>query len=349
MKILVIIPTLLTGGGQRIAMDIASNDSNFVFLVIGKRVDNSYTKEVEEYHKVYYMDKELGFDPKVFFKIRKVIKVENPEVVHFHLGVSLYGLIPCFFRKKTKLVYTFHTIAEKDSEGLVRKLCSAGIKYGNLIPVAITETVRDSIQEMYGLSEVKMIYNGINLSKYYSYNKRDNNEICLIAVGQIWKAKNHFFLIDVMDKLRSKADGVKFRLTILGEGPLREELERYINRKELTNLVELKGNVDNVADYLAESDIFVLSSNYEGLSLATMEAMASSLPVVSLDVGGMKDLVHDNGFLVPFADIDFFVEKVMELGANSELRKKMGEKSFEYAKKYDIEKMRQAYLELYRS
>ena len=294
------------------------------------------------------MDKELGFKPKVFFKIDKVIKMENPEVVHFHLGVSLYGLLPCFFRKKTKLIYTFHTIAEKDYEGLVRKLCFIGIKYGNLTPVAITETVRDSIRDIYGLSEVKMIYNGIELSKYYN-DKKDNEIICLIAVGQIWKAKNHFFLVDVMARLCDRSEKVKYKLMILGDGPLREELQKYIEKKGLTSVIELKGNVNNVADYLAEADIFVLSSNYEGLSLATMEAMASSLPVVSLDVGGMKDLVHDNGFLVSFADVDAFVEKVEQLGVDSELRKRMGEKSFEYAKQYDVKKMREAYLDLYRS
>ena len=133
MKVLVIIPSLLTGGGQRVAMDIAEDNPDFIFIVIGKKVDNSFTKEVESYHKVYYMNKELGFNPKVFFKIGRILKIEKPDIVHFHLGVSLYGLLPCFFRRKIKLVYTFHTIAEKDSEGIIRKLCFCGIKFRNLI------------------------------------------------------------------------------------------------------------------------------------------------------------------------------------------------------------------------
>ena len=122
MKVMMIIPSLLTGGGQRVAMDIASDDPRFVFIVIGKRVDNSFTREVEANHKVYYMNKELGFNPKVFFRIARVLKSETPDIVHFHLGVSLYGLVPCFFRRKIKLFYTFHTIAEKDSEGIIRML-----------------------------------------------------------------------------------------------------------------------------------------------------------------------------------------------------------------------------------
>ena len=349
MKVMIIIPSLLVGGGQRVAMDIASDDSDFVFVIIGKKVENSYTKEVEAHHKVYYMNKELGFKPKVFFKIGKVIDSERPDVIHFHLGVSLYGLVPCFFKRKIKLFYTFHTIAEKDSEGIIRKLCYIGIKFRKMIPVAITETVRESIQNMYGISEVKMIYNGIDLSNYYSEKEKNNKEISLIAVGQIWKAKNHFFLVEVMDKLQYKDNTTKYKLIILGDGPLRGKLEEYINEKGLKDVIELKGNVDNVADFLAKADVFVLSSNYEGLSLATMEAMASSLPIVSLNVGGMKDLVHDNGFLIPFNDVDAFAEKIVILSRNAKLRKMMGEKSSEYVKNYDKNKMRELYLELYRS
>lgn len=349
MKVMMIIPSLLTGGGQRVAMDIASDDPRFVFIVIGKRVDNSFTREVEANHKVYYMNKELGFNPKVFFRIARVLKSETPDIVHFHLGVSLYGLVPCFFRRKIKLFYTFHTIAEKDSEGIIRMLCFWGIKFRKLIPVAITETVRKSVENMYGISDVSMIYNGIDTSRYYCSNSKTSGKICLIAVGQIWEAKNHFFLIDVMDRLRNKDDISRYKLIILGDGPLKSDLEEYIKKKKLANEVELKGNVNNVNDYLANADIFVLSSKYEGLSLATMEAMASSLPIISLNVGGMKDLVSDNGFLVPFGDVEKFTEKIVLLGGNVKLRKVMGDKSVEYVKKYDKTIMRNAYLKLYRS
>ena len=349
MKVMMIIPSLLTGGGQRVAMDIASDDPRFVFIVIGKRVDNSFTREVEANHKVYYMNKELGFNPKVFFRIARVLKSETPDIVHFHLGVSLCGLVPCFFRRKIKLFYTFHTIAEKDSEGIIRMLCFWGIKFRKLIPVAITETVRKSVENMYGISDVSMIYNGIDTSRYYCSNSKTSGKICLIAVGQIWEAKNHFFLIDVMDRLRNKDDISRYKLIILGDGPLKSDLEEYIKKKKLANEVELKGNVNNVNDYLANADIFVLSSKYEGLSLATMEAMASSLPIISLNVGGMKDLVSDNGFLVPFGDVEKFTEKIVLLGGNVKLRKVMGDKSVEYVKKYDKTIMRNAYLKLYRS
>ena len=347
MKIAMIIPSLLTGGGQKVAMDIAQNDPQFIFIVIGKKQDNFFSKVVESSHKVYYMNKELGFDPRTFFRIWKILIKEKPNIIHFHLGVSLYGLVPCFVMRKIKLIYTFHTVAEKDSQGIIRRLCYIGIKYRKMIPVAITETVRESILRLYHVDNVKLIYNGIELSKYYSLVDKNNQELQLIAVGQIWEAKNHFFLIDVMVELTRKYSYQKYKLIILGDGPLKNELEKYITECDMDGFVELKGNVDNVEKYLARADIFVLSSHYEGLSLATMEAMASCLPIVSTDVGGMKDLVKDNGFLVTPGNVAEFANKIAILGENSKLRKKMGENSVYDVKKYDVQLMRNEYMKLY--
>ena len=70
----------------------------------------------------------------------------------------------------------------------------------------------------------------------------------------------------------------------------------------------MEGNVENVEQYLAEADAFVLSSNYEGLPLVILEAMASGLPIVSTDVGGVKDVVTDNGLLVEPHSIEKLAE-----------------------------------------
>ena len=72
-------------------------------------------------------------------------------------------------------------------------------------------------------------------------------------------------------------------------------MENYIKESNLTEYVKLLGNVSNVEDYLAEADVFALSSDYEGLPLVVLEAMAAGLPIVSTDVGGVKDIVTDNG------------------------------------------------------
>jgi glycosyltransferase involved in cell wall biosynthesis len=347
MKIAMMIPSLKRGGAQKIAMDIAENNPDIFFVVIEKRVDNGMAKRIESSHKVYYLNKEPGFHPFIFWKINRILEKEKPDVVHFHLGVSLYGLIPCFFRPKIKLIYTFHTIAEKDTEGYIRRLCRVGIKIRKMLPVAITETVRDSIKEMYNLKDVKLIYNGIDTKKYDTAADRDDHTIHLAAIGQIWEAKNYLFMIDVIEQLVKTDTVTKYKLMILGDGPMKEEVRSKIKMSGLMKVVDLEGDVDHVQDYLARADIFILTSHYEGLSLATMEAMASSLPVISTNVGGMKDLIKDNGFLVEPGNKTEFVNKIILLARNSSLRRQMGLKSAAYVKKYEKKDMQENYMRFY--
>lgn len=112
---------------------------------------------------------------------------------------------------------------------------------------------------------------------------------------------------------------------ILGDGPLKEELETYLKEHKLTQHIFMEGNVENVEQYLAEADAFVLSSNYEGLPLVILEAMASGLPIVSTDVGGVKDVVTDNGLLVEPHSIEKLASAMMQIKANAEMRKDFSE------------------------
>lgn len=347
MKIAMIIPSLKIGGGQRIAMELAGDNPNLFFIIIEKREDNFFARQVEQDHKVYYLDKELGFHGGVFYKIWKILRQEKPELLHFHLGVSLYGLVPAFFLKKIKLIYTFHTIAQNDSVGIIRLLCRMGIKLRGMIPVAISKTVAKSIEQVYRIENVKIIYNGIRLEHYHCSKRKEDQIIKLVTVGQIWEIKNHAFMIDLLRTL--KMSGTQsYELTILGDGPLRQQICEKIDHDGLRQQVKVTGNVSNVNDYLADSDIFLLTSHYEGLSLATLEAMASGLPIVSSDVGGMKDLVSDNGFLIESGNMESFVKAIETLASQEKMRESMGQKSLAYVKQYDVKKMRQAYFEFYR-
>lgn len=353
MNVAIIIPTLKIGGGQKIAIDIADKSSEVFFIVIGERVDNHYTHYVEKYHKVYYINKKIGFNPLVFLKIAKILNRENPNIVHFHLGVSLYGLVPSFFCFDRKLIYTFHTIADNDSKGLIRMLCYIGIKTGRLHPVAITETVQESIKKMYGIDRVELIHNGIDLSNMIKDSRgisrnQESSVIRLIAVGQLWKAKNYGFLLDVIANVIKQDKQNNYKLIILGDGPQRTDLERKAVTLGLENIVSFYGNVDDVSKYLVRSDIFLLTSLYEGLSLATLEAMASGLPVIATDVGGMKDIVKGNGYLLPLGDIQGFSDKIVYLANNREERVQMSDISLAIVKNFDKHIMRKKYWELYK-
>ena len=100
-------------------------------------------------------------------------------------------------------------------------------------------------------------------------------------------------------------------------------------------------------NYLCNADIFVMSSLYEGVPLSILEAMAAGLPVVSTDVGGIKDIVTDNGILVPSEDSLAMEEAILKLINNPSLREEKGKKSLLNVQKYDVKNIAEQYTKLY--
>ena len=115
--------------------------------------------------------------------------------------------------------------------------------------------------------------------------------------------------------------------------------------------LEFEGFVDNVGDYLAAFDIFIMPSNYEGIGGILLDAMDQALPVVAADVGGVREIVHDgeNGFLIRAARPDQLAEAILELQASPQLRARFGSRGREIASGHTAESMCRSYVELYRS
>ena len=112
------------------------------------------------------------------------------------------------------------------------------------------------------------------------------------------KQKNQLLLLKAFKRVVSIRP--EYTLTIYGEGPERSLLEKYILDNNMTNVVNLPGSVKNVYDKIADAEIFVMSSNFEGMPNALIEAMCLGLACVSTKVSGATDLIKDgvNGDLV---------------------------------------------------
>ncbi|WP_120513708.1 glycosyltransferase family 4 protein [Photobacterium salinisoli] len=118
----------------------------------------------------------------------------------------------------------------------------------------------------------------------------------LITLASLRAEKNLHRLIDTF-----ASHAPHSRLLIGGDGPMLTELETYITARNLTNSVRLAGRIDDVWGFLAQGDIFCLSSDTEQMPLSVLEAMAASLPVVATDVGDVKTIVatENTPFVVP--------------------------------------------------
>ena len=140
-------------------------------------------------------------------------------------------------------------------------------------------------------------------------------------------------------------------LEIVGDGYLRNELEEEIRKLQLSNAVIMNGETDRVDLKLNEADIYVMSSDYEGLPVSVLEAMACGLPIVTTAAGGTIDIVSDgiNGIVVDIGECEQLAQAMITVAKDQQLRMQMGKNSRLIAEKFSIENCSMEYQTLYMS
>ena len=153
----------------------------------------------------------------------------------------------------------------------------------------------------------------------------------IVNVGNFSGQKNQVLLIRTFSKIADQFP--EHGLTIYGEGSKRKELEELICELHLEKRVKLPGNVSKLAEKIEDAALFVLSSDYEGMPNALMEAMAMGIPCISTDCpcGGPDFLIRngENGMLVPVGDMDGLADAMSKLLTDRELADSMGKKAMD--------------------
>jgi len=165
--------------------------------------------------------------------------------------------------------------------------------------------------------------------------------IKIVFVGRLGKQKDPLLLLEAFNILPNELQD-RSQISIIGDGPKRKELERFIKENKLKEKVKLLGAVsrEKVFEILKKSDIFVLISNWEGFPYTIIEAMSCGLPVIASDVGGIREAVNDDcGILVERGNKEEIEKALEKLLKNPSLAKEMGEKSRARVKKeFSLEK-----------
>lgn len=357
-KVLIVIPNVGTGGAERLVLDIArlmdKSQYNVTLLCYYDDAPEAYRSLIEhENIHIVFLDKKVGFDISMFSKVKKVVKRINPDIIHAHLDSLLY-LIPSFNRSQVKL-FTVHNIACYEASGILQRIVRTfcfHIKRVN--PVAISQCFVQDIASYYHLNErrIACIPNGVDF-RNFNTNKRKKVEdkiFRFITVGAMKPQKNQKLLLQAFASVHKKNHNTQ--LTILGDGILRPEIEKLIIKYHLEDAIDLKGVVSNVEDYLISADAFVLSSDFEGLPLSILEAMACGLPVISTKCGGTVDIVNDgvNGYLVDIKNLEQLIDAMYRMSLLSDKeRLQMIEKSFDLLPRYDIKRCVSDYERVYAS
>ncbi len=296
--------------------------------------------------KFYTVHKHPGIDFKAAIKLRKIIKMINPDIIHTHRSIlSTYFLAFGTKRHKWFNVHTVHSIAEKECNRITYFLRKPFLYKKTLILVGIAPAITSSILKLYPKATVPTILNGIS----FKHQITDNVEKAydFICVASFRPVKNHKMLFDVFDSVYEQNSNSN--LICLGEGPLFETSKEYIDGLKSKPNIYLVGSVQDVDSYLEKSRTFVLSSLYEGNPISILEAMKHGLPIIAPRVGGIPDIVKDkiNGLLYPAGRNDKMYDCMIELLSNTAKYKEIEANNFRDSKNFSMEKCASKYVELF--
>jgi len=161
------------------------------------------------------------------------------------------------------------------------------------------------------------------------------------------RESQHHFGVDTLARNKD----VHWTLELVGDGPLRREIEQLTAQLGLLDRVQFTGTRRDVPERLAKAQILALISRWEGFPLTVIEGMRAGLPTIGSDVGGVREAVEDgqNGFLVPREDPEELSRKVRILLTDAQLRRRMGQEGRRrYESMFTFEKMYERTLEVYK-
>ena len=298
---------------------------------------------------IRYFGKKSGFDFSMYNKMRRLLKEIKSDVVHTHLYSAQYAIPAAILAGVKHRVHTVHNVAEKENGRLARRLNKFFFKHCHLIPVALSELIRDSIVKEYKIENerIPVIYNGIDLSKCQpktDYSVDGNFKI--LHIGRFSEQKNHWGLIKAFNDFNGKYPDSE--LWLIGDGEKKPEIEKYVKDNNLTSKVKFLGLQSDVYTFLHDADIFTLPSNYEGIPMALIEAMGTGLPIVATAVGGVPDMLNDENSLLVQTDVKKISEAFEKYYLSEDLRKLHGQTARRNANKFSSKTMAEEYCKIYR-
>ncbi len=295
------------------------------------------------------------------FKIYSFLKKKNIDIVHTHSSkAGIIGRIAAKFAGVKKIVHTIHGWGFTPLQNKIifsifvklEKICASFTD--NLIAVALSN-INKGLQhnignkEKYSLIRSGIDFDGFMQNAQLDYTERaafrkllgiEENDVVIVNVSCFKPQKNILEFIRIAAELSSRFNNLKFLL--VGDGEKRSEIEKMINEKCLEKKFILTGWQKNTAKYLKISDIFCLTSLWEGMPRAILEAYSCGLPVVTADNDGTNEAVSHNisGFLYKNGEIQKAIEYLEKLILNPSLRKQFADKGFsEIKNEFSLKKM----------
>ena len=290
-------------------------------------------------------------------KLRAILKREHYDVVHFHTSRA-HSMAP-FARGFASTLVVTRRMDYRPNRVFAPLLFNRAVDG----VVAISEGVADSLAAAgVDRQRVAVIHSGVDCVRFRPPTIQEraearaalgisDGEILISAIGALEQRKGHRYLIEAIGALAAPPASLKLKCLIVGQGLVHKVLQGEIAVIRSLERIKLLGRVDDVRELLWASDIFAMPSLKEGLGVAALEAMASNLPVIASNVGGLREVVEDgrSGIIVPPANSKQIASAIQRLAESDGLRAQMGAAArARVVENYSMEKMAAQTLALYR-
>ncbi len=336
LRLAIVCGTMNIGGGETMSAKLAGyidrEQFEVKYFVISNYIDNQIAERLHNDGTDFVC---LGLPTSFSFKnykvFKKAMKEFKPDVIHDHL-FSAYSWVWALLHNKP-MITTIHG-DPGNGDRRVKAIMKAKSVQGHLRVIACSKKTMQQTKDCYRLRDKFMgvIYNPISVDDFKPHEPIENTADFL-AMGRLNKLKNYPLMLRAFKRVSEKLPTA--RLSIAGSGPLEAELKMLTEELNLSEKVTFLGNVTDIPTLLSQKSVLLLSSVSEACPMVILEAMASGVPTVATDVGGVPELITDNGIVVPSENEEAFAEAMIKITENADLLNEMREKSLEYSKNYD--------------
>ncbi len=354
MKILHVITSLHTGGAEKLMVDLLPRFNQAGECCDLLLFDGSETPFKEMLRKAGVRLIETGRGGSVYHPkhlLRLIPHLRKYDIIHTHnTAPQLFVALAKRWAPNTKIVTTEHNTTNRRRHWPWYKPIDRWMyrQYDRII--CISDQAFENLTTYLGKRDARIItiYNGADTAKYIAATPHQEfffpERKVLMMVAGFRHQKDQATLIRAMQHLPER-----FHLYLVGDGEERAKCEALSKELGITSRCHFLGIRMDVPQLLKAADFIVMSSHWEGLSLASIEGMSVGKPFVASNVDGLREIVSGAGVLFPHEGDRELAEIILQLDNDPELYRRISEACLERARKFDIATMAENYLTLYKS
>lgn len=359
MRVLHVIETLEFGGAEKIVVGLANAlVAQHEIVVCCVKRTGALAAQLDKRVRVICLHKQEGNDYWLPVRLARLLRKQRFDVVHGHnWGVFLETGAAAVLARTQVAVHTVHgpypdypptragRIKRALRHGLERRVARCFTRV-----VAVSDAIRQYMCREMNVDprRVAVVHNGIPPGAIAPRLRNAVRPTTFITVGRLAAIKNHALMVRAFARFASADDGA--RLVIVGDGPDRGALEALAGTLGVAGRIQFTGFRTDIEALLADADVFLLTSHYEGISMALLEAMRCGLPAIATRVGGVPETIRDGetGLLVDPGDEQQLATAMAQLAHSPALRHQFGERARAFlVHEYSLDAMIEKYSSLY--